>query len=64
MSGQHLMQGIKGPDGRSDVAISCCCKVSGDVQQCSWPRAPFLRRTSAQLHAGETVTLQKLVWIN
>ena len=33
--GQHLMQGIyTTQDGRSDVAISCCCKVSGDVQQC------------------------------
>ncbi|MBB0964392.1 hypothetical protein G7N21_07650 [Escherichia coli] len=33
--GQHLMQGIyTTQDGRSDVAISCCCQVSGDVQQC------------------------------
>ncbi|EPY3897189.1 kojibiose phosphorylase, partial [Shigella sonnei] len=64
--GQHLMQGIyTTQDGRSDVAISCCCKVSGDVQQCYTAKERrLLQHTSAQLHAGETVTLQKLVWID
>lgn len=53
------------PDGRSDVAISCCCKVSGDVQQCYTAKERrLLQHTSAQLHAGETMTLQKLVWID
>ncbi|EFM2179897.1 glycoside hydrolase family 65 protein [Escherichia coli] len=64
--GQHLMQGIyTTQDGRSDVAISCCCKVSGDVQQCYTAKERrLLQHTSAQLHAGETLTLQKLVWID
>lgn len=64
--GQHLMQGIyTTQDGRSDVAISCCCMVSGDVQQCYTAKERRLQQhTSAQLHAGETVTLQKLVWID
>ncbi|BED22595.1 glycosyl hydrolase family 65 [Escherichia coli] len=64
--GQHLMQGIyTTQDGRSDVAISCCCKVSGDVQQCYTAKERrLLQHTSAQLHAGETVTLQKRVWID
>lgn len=60
------MQGIHTTrDGRSDVAISCCCMVSGDVQQCYTAKERRLQQhTSAQLHAGETVTLQKLVWID
>ncbi len=64
--GQHLMQGsYTTQDGRSDVAISCCCKVSGDVQQCYTAKERrLLQHTSAQLHAGETMTLQKLVWID
>lgn len=64
--GQHLMQGIyTTQDGRSDVAISCCCMVSGDVQQCYTAKERRLQQhTSAQLHAGETVTLQKLVWLD
>lgn len=63
--GQHLMQDLHHQDGRSDVAISCCCKVSGDVQQCYTAKERrLLQHTSAQLHAGETVTLQKLVWID
>ena len=64
--GQHLMQGIyTTQDGRSDVAISCCCKVSGDVQQCYTAKERrLLQHTCAQLHAGETLTLQKLVWID
>lgn len=64
--GQHLMQGIyTTQDGRSDVAISCCCQVSGDVQQCYTAKERrLLQHTSTQLHAGETVTLQKLVWID
>ena len=63
MFGQHLMQGsYTTQDGRSDVAISCCCKVSGDVQQCYTAKERrLLQHTSAQLHAGETMTLQKLV---
>ncbi|XPE36508.1 hypothetical protein ACNKHN_07520 [Shigella flexneri] len=40
--GQHLMQGIYHRYWRSDVAISCCCQASGDVQQCyTAKRAPF-----------------------
>ncbi|AVV70799.1 kojibiose phosphorylase [Escherichia coli] len=64
--GQHLMQGIyTTQDGRSDVAISCCCKVSGDVQQCYTAKERrLLQHTCAQLHAGETLTLQKRVWID
>ena len=64
--GQHLMQGIyTTQDGRSDVAISCCCKVSGDVQQCYTAKERrLLQHTCAQLHAGETLTLQKRVWIS
>ncbi len=38
--------------------------VSGDVQQCYTAKERGLQHTSAQLHAGETVTLQKLVWID
>lgn len=56
--GQHLMQDLHHRDGRSDVAISCCCMVSGDVQQCYTAKERRLQQhTSAQLHAGETVTL-------
>ncbi len=48
-----------------ELAISCCCMVSGDVQQCYTAKERRLQQhTSAQLHAGETVTLQKLVWID
>lgn len=47
------------------MAISCCCKVSGDVQQCYTAKERrLLQHTSAQLHAGETLTLQKLVWFD
>ncbi|STP20253.1 glycosyl hydrolase [Escherichia coli] len=43
--GQHLMQGIyTTQDGRSDVAISCCCQVSGE-------RAAMLYRQRAPLAA-------------
>ncbi len=39
--------------------------MSGDVQQCYTAKERRLQQhTSAQLHAGETVTLQKLVWID
>ncbi|MCW7224701.1 hypothetical protein OHD50_03215 [Escherichia coli] len=39
--------------------------VSGDVQQCYTAKERRLQQhTSAQLHAGEKVTLQKLVWID
>lgn len=64
--GQHLMQGIyTTQDGRSDVAISCCCQVSGDVQQCYTAKERrLLQHTSAQLPAGKTLTLQKRVWID
>ena len=61
MFGQHLMQGIyTTQDGRSDVAISCCCQVSGDVQQCYTAKERrLLQHTSAQLPAGKTLTLRK-----
>lgn len=64
--GQHLMQGIyTTQDGRSDVAISCCCQVSGDVQQCYTAKERrLLQHTSAQLPAGKTLSLQKRVWID
>ncbi len=64
--GQHLMQGIyTTQDGRSDVAISCHCQASGDVQQCYTAKERrLLQHTSAQLRAGETLTLQKRVWID
>ncbi len=65
--GQHLMQGIyTTQDGRSDVAISCCCKVSGDVQQCYTAKERrLLQHTCAQLHADEAthcpIRLKRLV---
>ncbi|XPE49973.1 hypothetical protein ACNKHL_07900 [Shigella flexneri] len=52
-------------DRRSDVAISRRCMVSGDAQQRYTAKERRLQQhTSAQLHAGETVTLQKLVRID
>ncbi|WP_176364679.1 hypothetical protein, partial [Escherichia coli] len=52
-------------DGRSDVANSCCCMVRGDEQQCYTAKERRLQQqTSAQHHAGETVTLQKLMRID
>lgn len=60
MFGQHLMQGIY-TTGMDAVMWPSkrCCMVSGDVQQCYTAKERRLQQhTSAQLHAGETVTLQ------
>ena len=47
------------------VACGGSWMVKGDVQQCYTAKERrLLQHTCAQLHAGETLTLQKLVWID
>ena len=63
--GQHLMQGIyTTQDGRNDIAISCSCLVNGEAQCCYTAKERRLQQhNSVKLKAGESLTLQKIVWI-
>ncbi|WP_434659106.1 glycoside hydrolase family 65 protein [Klebsiella sp. MISC125] len=64
--GQHLLQGIyTTQDGRHDVAISSYCCVKGDVQRCFTAKERrLLQHNSAQVNAGQSLTLEKLTWID
>ncbi|MFZ3619269.1 glycoside hydrolase family 65 protein [Leclercia barmai] len=62
---QHYLQGVyETQDRTAEVAISACCRLSNDSDSCFTAKN---RRITAH-HAltaspGETVTLEKLVWV-
>lgn len=64
--GQHLMQGVyTTQDGCHRVAISCHCRMQGEVQRCYTAKERRLQQHNlVEVNAGERVVLEKVVWID